>query len=62
MLSAIHARPASSQPSTASVEPSSPTIVKFSDASKRVMSSRLFVERSASTTRTGTSLTSVVAA
>ena len=41
MLSAIHARPRSSQGSISPVEPSRPTIVKLSDASNRVISSRL---------------------
>ena len=36
-------------------------MTKFSDASKRAISSRLWVERSASTTTTGTSRTSVCA-
>ena len=41
MLRAIHARPVSSHGSISPVEPSSPTTVKFSDASNRVTSSRL---------------------
>jgi hypothetical protein len=38
------------------------TITKFCDASNREMTSRLSVERSLSTTTTGTSRTSLVAA
>ncbi len=44
------------------VDPSIPTILKLADASKRCTSSRLAVDRSASTMTIGTSFTSVVAA
>jgi hypothetical protein len=62
MLTAIHAVPRSSHSSISLVELTTATTVKLSDASNRVINSRLRVDRSLSTTTIGTSLTSVVAA
>src|SRR4051812_14031835 len=62
MMSAIHALPRSSEESTSGGLLNTRVTVKLGDASKRLTSSRLACERSASATTIGTFLMSVVAA